>query len=464
MNHQHTRIKTIGKAIASLAIAMVGLLSHMPNAAAQSTAGQGAAPGITNRTDSPVRTLSGIQRIRPLGPAAIDCSALVDSRCVAPLAGGSAPVCTVQLGQSSLTLSGSSVSTTVTAICAPVATEWSWQATVGTVPNGVTTTVNFNSAGSYCFSVAGRNVSVFRDMGPRSAQACATVTGTAASACTGGDYSIMGTCPSGQLGSIFTDYIQNPMTCGYSAFVRDNCYIPSCTGGRYWDGSSCQCGSGSWDGISCVSTPTCTGGQSWNGSACVCTTGTWDGSSCVTIPTCTGGQSWNGSSCVCTSGTWNGSSCVTPICTGGQIAVGAGCACPVGTIWDTFALQCVPPIIPCPSTSTFTQSCPSPTTGAYTLTTTYSGASCTPSTTSNQSSACTAASCSPTPMPSTVLSTCSAWLFHSYWTGVVRTSWSWNTATCSWDMGPSDTSSCSCFDPSAVNGNSTVCGTGGNPD
>ncbi len=163
--------------------------------------------------------------------------------------------------------------------------------------------------------------------------------------------------------------------------VNGECITPSCTLGKVWNGSSCVCPADKeeWLGM-CVSpctggkvrntiglcvcpsgtqeengvcvtpseppTPTCSGGKYWNGSECVCPSGQVDqGGTCVTpTPTCSGGQYWNGSACVCPSDEiWNGSQCVYPDydCTGTQ-PCGTECDRRTGTWVDIagFSREC----------------------------------------------------------------------------------------------------------------------------
>lgn len=114
---------------------------------------------------------------------------------------------------------------------------------------------------------------------------------------------------------------------------------PTCTGGRYWNGTACVCPSGQSfiNGQCQLPTPTCTGGQIWNGTACACPSGQTlvNGQCRVPTPTCTGGQVWNGSACACPSGQTlvNGQcSTPTPTCAGGQSWNGSACVCPAGQV------------------------------------------------------------------------------------------------------------------------------------
>lgn len=114
---------------------------------------------------------------------------------------------------------------------------------------------------------------------------------------------------------------------------------PTCTGGRYWNGTACVCPSGqSFINGQCRATPpTCTGGQVWNGTACACPAGQTlvNGQCQTTPPTCTGGQSWNGTACACPAGqTLINGQCLTttPTCSGGQSWNGTACACPTGQV------------------------------------------------------------------------------------------------------------------------------------
>jgi hypothetical protein len=81
---------------------------------------------------------------------------------------------------------------------------------------------------------------------------------------------------------------------------------PNCTGGQYWNGSSCTCPSGQSlvGGVCTTTVHTCTGGQLWNGSMCTCPSGqSLVGGVCTTpVRTCPGGRIWNGTTCECPAG------------------------------------------------------------------------------------------------------------------------------------------------------------------
>jgi hypothetical protein len=386
----------------ALLLAFVPRLSVAQPTQPTSTPAPAGGAGVT-RTESPTLNLRDIQRIRPLGPASIDCTTLSDSRCLSPSGSAPrfAPVCTVQVGQSMLNLTGASIATSVTAVCSQSANEFNWAATVGALPTGQTSNITFTAGGTYCFSVAGRNLAVFRDFGARSAQACVTVSG-APPACTGSNYSITSGCAVGLIGSYFTDYTFNTATCQHDVSVRDYCTTPVCTGGQYWNGSSCVCSIGqTWDGMACVSSPppppppscdpnafsdrsvTCPVGQTGSITeraynqcpANVLGSYSQVSNTCAAaIPTCTGGRTWNGSFCACGAGTtWNGVSCEpnTLQCTSPQVLVNGVCQLPA-----------------CNPTATSSATCSPPTTGMFTRTTTYTGAMCTPQSTDDSAAVC----------------------------------------------------------------------------
>ncbi len=99
-----------------------------------------------------------------------------------------------------------------------------------------------------------------------------------------------------------------PQTCPEGQTQQGGRCAPACTGGRVWNGESCICPTGTWNGTSCGTAseatsvrPNCRKGASWNGEACVsirtqpkCKRGTrWDGERCrpISRPPSTGAES-----------------------------------------------------------------------------------------------------------------------------------------------------------------------------
>ncbi len=87
----------------------------------------------------------------------------------------------------------------------------------------------------------------------------------------------------------------------YGAWDYTGCTLtPACTITNGSESGSCPAG---YSGSSSRST-------SYNACTGLTTYGLWDSSGCVASPTCSGGRTWDGSSCVCPAGAWNGSTCV----------------------------------------------------------------------------------------------------------------------------------------------------------
>ena len=177
------------------------------------------------------------------------------------------------------------------------------------------------------------------------------VNGKCVSPCTGGkvrNSSGLCVCPSG------------------TETVNGKCVAP-CTGGKVRNFLGlCVCPSGTEEknGVCvappAVSIPTCTGGKEWNGSACVCPSGTEDVfGTCK--PKCSGGKVRNSSGiCVCPSGKIEQDGiCVAEsiYCFGGREWNGSECVCPEGKEWTGLYCRDIPRVYDCTGTAPCGKQC-----------------------------------------------------------------------------------------------------------
>lgn len=142
---------------------------------------------------------------------------------------------------------------------------------------------------------------------------------------------------------------------------------PKCTGGKVRNFLGlCVCPSGTEEknGVCvappAVSIPTCTGGKEWNGSACVCPSGTEDVfGTCK--PKCSGGKVRNSSGiCVCPSGKIEQDGiCVAEsiYCFGGREWNGSECVCPEGKEWTGLYCRDIPRVYDCTGTAPCGKQC-----------------------------------------------------------------------------------------------------------
>ena len=361
-----------------------------------------------NQAGAPTRTVSQ-------GPATIDCTQIADSRCNGTNATpGSLPTCTITTNPPAIEMGDvGSVTSVVTANCSTGVTNYEWNATNGTTPIGQQQSMTYFNPGNYCYTVAGRNPSVNLNFGAASPQKCVTVTRTAQdSQCTGASALPANTTATtwGAIinGSYSTCSSAPTLQAGYQYYLLNTAAMNSST--CPWEGpytqvktcDSCPIGT-SWNGSSCSTNPTCELPKKLIDDVCQCPLPTTGTSACPSPMTGTYTFTTTYSGATCTANTTtNQSTACTASCTGGRTWNGSACVCPAGTTWDAIQSICrtnptcelpkklIDDVCQCPLPTTGTSACPSPMTGTYTFTTTYSGATCTANTTTNQSTACTA--------------------------------------------------------------------------
>lgn len=426
---------------------------------AEAQTGEGVTNTLTPNSIERQRRPSSV-RVRPLGYAAIDCVGLSDSRCqTAVTALPGLPTCTASANPTNVQLSSTGIAeSTITAVCSGGTNAYSWTSTgtsASTLASGRASDIIYTAAGTYCYSVAGRNTLVNLAFGAASAQACVTVTAAAQACVAEADYQRSFFCPSPNASSMYVvDYAFSMITCSFRSTSSESFACggtpppppPGCISPRVMVNGVCT------DPV--VTPPTCTAPFVLNAAqtACGCPSGTSYNDifdrcdTVVTPPSCLSPSTViNG---VCTAPT---TTCDLPstLVNGVCFTPPNPLPCPNGGARDERgqcpSITCNAPLVPsngscvlpCPSNSRSTQTCPSPTTGSFTETITYGALPlCTRSVSSNSATACVGVTCAPTydsdgePTMRRGGARCPA----DGWGGAAGcpNGLAWNTNTCSW--------------------------------